>query len=78
MRYKTIHVENTIQSHIDLSQVYGLDPVQMAMACVKRKSFLTSHITGANSMEQLRINIAGSELKLREQVLEEIEQIQRL
>ena len=78
VRYKTVHAENAIQSYVDLAQAHGLDPAQMALAYVNSRPFLTSNIIGATSMEQLRINLASSELKLSEEVLAGIEQIHGL
>ncbi|MGA1230436.1 MAG: NADP(H)-dependent aldo-keto reductase [bacterium] len=78
VRYKTVHAENAIQSYVDLAQAHGLDPAQMALAYVNSRPFLTSNIIGATSMEQLRMNLASSELKLSEEVLAGIEQIHGL
>ena len=78
MRYKTVHAENAIQSYVDLAQAHELDPAQMALAYVNSRPFLTSNIIGATSMEQLRMNLASSELNLSEEVLVGIEQIHGL
>ena len=78
VRYKTVHAENAIQSYVDLAQAHGLDPAQMALAYVNSRPFLTSNIIGATLMDQLRMHLTSSELKLSEEMLERIEQIHRL
>jgi aryl-alcohol dehydrogenase-like predicted oxidoreductase len=78
VRYKTVHAENAIQSYVDLAQAHGLNPAQMALAYVNSRPFLTSNIIGATSMEQLRMNLGSSELKLSEEVLAGIEEIHGL
>ena len=37
VRYKKNHAENAIQSYVDLAQVNGLDPTQMALAYVSSR-----------------------------------------
>ena len=78
VRFKTVHAENAIQSYVDLAKAHGLDPAQIALTYVSSRSFLTSNIIGATSMEQLKTNLASSELQLSEDVLEEIERIHGL
>ncbi len=66
-------LKNAIQSYVDLAQAHRLDPAQMALH-VKSRLFLTSNIIRATSMEQLKMNLASSELKLTEEVLEGIQE----
>ena len=47
----------------------------MALAYINSRPFLTSNIIGATTMEQLKSNIASVDLKLSEDVLDEIEKI---
>ena len=63
------------QAYVQLAQKHRLDPAQMALAYVNRRSFLTSNIIGATTMQQLKTNIASIDLELDEQVLEVIETI---
>ncbi len=63
------------QTYVQLAQKHGLDPAQMALAYVNSRSFLTSNIIGATTMQQLKTNIASIDLELDEQVLEVIETI---
>ena len=47
----------------------------MALAYVNSRSFVTSNIIGATSMEQLRENIGSAKVTLSPEVLEAIEAI---
>ncbi len=47
----------------------------MALAYINSRPFLTSNIIGATSMEQLKNNIASTELTLNDEVMDGIEQI---
>ncbi len=63
------------EAYVRLANVAGLDPAQMALAYVNSRAFLTSTITGATSMAQLKSNIASVDLKLSGEVLAAIEAI---
>ena len=63
------------QSYVNIAKKHNLDPSQMALAFVNSRSFLTSNIIGATSLEQLKINIDSINLKLSTEVLEEIEAV---
>lgn len=74
-RYNSPNAENAIEAYVGLAREHSLDPAQMALAFVNTRPFLTSNIIGATSLEQLKSNIASTEVTLSEQVLEGIEQI---
>jgi aryl-alcohol dehydrogenase-like predicted oxidoreductase len=64
------------EAYVLLAQQHGLEPAQMALAYVNRRSFLTSNIIGAITMEQLKMmDIASIELELDDEVLQAIEDI---
>lgn len=62
-------------AYVELAKEHGLDPAQMALAYVNSRSFLTSNIIGATTMEQLKTNIASIDLELEKDVVEIIEAI---
>lgn len=74
-RYTQPAVEDATRRYVELAQAHGLDPAQMALAFVNSRSFLTSNIIGATTMEQLKSNIASADLTLGDTVLEAIEAI---
>lgn len=74
-RYMTPKAQQATQLYVELAQQHGLDPAQMALAYVNSRPFLTTNIMGATTLEQLKANIASSELNLNPEILEGIEQI---
>ncbi|MCP1314580.1 MULTISPECIES: NADP(H)-dependent aldo-keto reductase [unclassified Halomonas] len=76
-RYTSPQAEEATQAYVALAREHGLDPAQMALAFVNSRSFLTSNIIGATTMEQLESNLESEALKLGDEVLEGIEAIHR-
>jgi aryl-alcohol dehydrogenase-like predicted oxidoreductase len=74
-RYSSPAAIAATEKYVELARAHDLDPAQMALAYVNTRSFLTSTIVGATSMEQLRSNIASIDVKLSTDVLEGIEAI---
>lgn len=74
-RYTTPQAEAATRAYVELAREHELDPAQMALAFVNSRSFLTSNIIGATTMEQLEDNLASESLKLEQSVLEGIEAI---
>lgn len=69
--------EPVVRAYIDVARKHGLDIAQMAIAYSLTRPFMTSVIIGATTIEQLKANIASSELKLSDEVLADIEEIYR-
>ncbi|MFD1198863.1 aldo/keto reductase [Brucella gallinifaecis] len=69
--------EPVIRAYIDVAKKHGLDIAQMAIAFSLSRPFMTSVIIGATSIEQLKVNIAASEVMLSAEVLADIEKIYR-
>lgn len=76
-RYTSPQAEAATEAYVGLAREHGLDPAQMALAFVNTRSFLTSNIIGATTMEQLESNLASESVKLEEAVLDGIEAIHR-
>lgn len=74
-RYSNPQTEAATQAYVDLAREHGLDPAQMALAYVNGRSFVTSNIIGATTMDQLQSNLASMALVLSEDVLLGIEAI---
>ncbi|MCB1384857.1 MAG: aldo/keto reductase [Nitratireductor sp.] len=69
--------EQAIAAYVGVANRHGLDPARMALAFARTRSFMTSVIIGATSMEQLRNNIAAKDLTLSEEVLADIQAVRR-
>jgi aryl-alcohol dehydrogenase-like predicted oxidoreductase len=58
-RYQKPGVDVAIEAYLALAREEGIDPVQLAVAFVTSRPFVTSNIIGATSTEQLA-TILGS------------------
>lgn len=76
-RYTNPQAKAACSRYVALAREHGLDPAQMALAFVTAQPFVTSNIIGATDLEQLESNLASSELKLPDAVLEGIAEIHR-
>ena len=71
----TEQAQNAIRAYIALAEKHGLDVCQMALAYCYQKSFITSTIIGATTMDQLKTDIAAKDIILNNEVLNGIEEI---
>lgn len=76
-RYVTPQAVAATKAYVDLAQRHGLDPAQMALAYVNSRPFVTSNIIGATSLEQLKADIDSIDISLPEEVLTEIDAINK-
>lgn len=76
-RYNNEHGMDATRAYVELANRHNLSPVQMALAYVNSRSFVTSNIVGATTLEQLGENIESANLTLSQDVLEAIEAIHR-
>jgi aryl-alcohol dehydrogenase-like predicted oxidoreductase len=74
-RYNNRNALRATQAYVAIANRHGLDPAQMALAYVNSRSFLTSNIIGATSPEQLKTDIASIDVKLSDEVLDDIEKV---
>lgn len=74
-RYNSGRGEQATRAYVDLARAHGLSPVQLALAWVNSRAFVTSNIVGATTMEQLEENLGSAEVNLTEEVVEAIEAI---
>lgn len=72
-RYARPNADAATRAYLDLAGRYGLDPAQMAIAFVLSRSFVTSAIIGATSMEQLATDAGAAEVELPPELLQEID-----
>ena len=74
-RYNNSAAMAATQQYVELARQADLDPAQMALAYVNSRTFLTSTIIGATSLEQLRSNLASVDVTLSSDVVSAIEAI---
>ena len=77
-RYNNPQAVKLTSAYADLAKKHGISLVQLSLAFVNQRSFVTSSIIGATSMAQLQENIGSIDLNLSEEILKEIDQIQDL
>lgn len=76
-RYTSSRGAIATRAYVDLAASQGLSPVQMALAYVTSREFVTSTIIGATTLEQLRENLGSVSVSLGDDVLEAIEDLNR-
>ncbi|MEE4012969.1 NADP(H)-dependent aldo-keto reductase [Roseibium sp. FZY0029] len=72
-RYEDPRSIEAFDAYVDLAKEAGLDPSQMALSFAMSRSFITSVILGATSLEQLDADIGAADITLSEDVLEKID-----
>ncbi|MEP3345719.1 MAG: aldo/keto reductase [Litoreibacter sp.] len=65
-------VREAAQVYLDIAAKHGLDPVHMSLAWCCQRPFRVIPIVGATTMEQLNHIIAGKDLVLGQEVLDDI------
>ena len=76
-RYKTPNMENAVEEYYKISKKYNLDMSQMSLKFCEVQDFMTSVIIGATTMEQLKTNIESVKVSLDNEVINEINKIQK-
>jgi aryl-alcohol dehydrogenase-like predicted oxidoreductase len=66
-----------VDEYLKVAKKHSLNPVQMALAFVTQKPFVTSNIIGATSMDQLKENLESSKLQLSAEVLQDIAAVRK-
>ncbi len=74
-RYSGERAMAATRAYVELARQHQLSPAQLALAYVNSRSFVTSNIVGATTMDQLRENIGSVHIKLSDDVLSGIERI---
>ncbi|MCL4127270.1 UNVERIFIED_CONTAM: hypothetical protein GTU68_011117 [Idotea baltica] len=74
-RYSSETAVKATEKYHQLAKKHELSTAQMALAFVNSRPFVTSTIIGATNLTQLEENIASIDLKLSDEILDEIEAI---
>jgi len=77
-RYKKPNLDNAVDAYFDISKKYKLDMSQMSLKFLEIQPFVTSVIIGATTMEQLKTNIESVNINLSEDVIKEINDVQKI
>ncbi len=72
-RYMKPNVPEAAAAYAKLAESFGMSPAKMALSFIRSRTFVTSTIIGATSMEQLKENLQSVELSTEQ--LQQIESI---
>ena len=78
VRYKTENGQLAIEKYYEIAKKYKLDFAQMSLKFCEVQPFVTSVIIGATTMDQLKINIESVDVNLEEDVIKEINEVQKI
>jgi aryl-alcohol dehydrogenase-like predicted oxidoreductase len=74
-RYRNEQAVRITARYVQLARQHGLEPTTMALAFILTRPFLTSVIIGASSTAQLQTNIACLQVKLSDEIMQQIEKL---
>ena len=77
-RYKTHNGLAAIDKYYEISKKYGLDLAQMSLKFCEIQPFMTSVIIGATTMEQLKTDVESVNVNLTEEIIKEINEVQKI
>ncbi|TPW36225.1 aldo/keto reductase [Oecophyllibacter saccharovorans] len=77
-RYEKPGVDTAIEAYLALAHEVGIDPVQLAVAFVTSRPFVTSNIIGATSLAQLEVILGSLDVTITPELLERIDAIHQL
>lgn len=75
--YNPPQSQTAIERYVNVAKKHGLDPAAMAIAFAASRSFVTSTIIGATTLEQLAVDIEAGNITLSQEVLNDIADIHR-
>ncbi len=77
-RYRKPNTEEAVELYYNISKKHNLDMSQMSIKFCEIQDFMTSVIIGATTMEQLKTNIESVNVNLSEDVIKEINHVQKI
>ena len=77
-RYRKPNTEEAVELYYQISKKHNLDMSQMSIKFCEIQDFMTSVIIGATSMEQLKTNIESVNVNLKDEIIQDINKIQKL
>lgn len=77
-RYEKPNVDAAIGAYLALAAEFGLDPVQLAVAFVTTRSFVTANIIGATSIAQFETILGSTEVRITPELEKRIDAIHQV
>ena len=76
-RYNTPNSDKAIDAYFKIAEKHKLNLAQMSLKFLEIQPFVTSVIIGATTMDQLKTNIESVNIKLTNEVIKEINEVQK-
>ena len=76
-RYNTPNSDKAIDAYFKIAEKHKLNLAQMSLKFLEIQPFVTSVIIGATTMDQLKTNIESVNIKLTNEVIREINEVQK-
>ncbi len=77
-RYKTENGQLAIERYNEIANKHGLNFAQMSLKFCEVQPFVTSIIIGATTMDQLKTDIESVNIKLSDEIIDEINEVQKI
>lgn len=77
-RYSNPQALQLTEKYKEMADRHGMSLTHLSLAFVNQRPFVTSNIIGATTMDQLKENISSIDVELSEEMLAEIDEIQKL
>ena len=77
-RYNKPNTSKAVDAYYEISKKYNLNFAQMSLKFCEIQPFMTTVIIGATTMEQLQTNIESVNINLTEDVVKEINEVQKI
>ena len=77
-RYSNDMCKRATSEYIKIAKKFNMSPTHLALAFVNSRPFVTSNIIGATTIGQLHENIDSINIKLNDEILEEINRVHEL
>jgi len=77
-RYQKPNMENAVEEYYKISKKYNVNFTQMSLKFCEIQPFMTSVIIGATTMEQLKENIESVNIKLSDELIKNLNDIQKI
>jgi len=77
-RYNSPNMEKAVEEYYKISKKHNLDLSQMSLKFCEVQNFMTSVIIGATTMEQLKTDIESVNVNLSNDIIKEINEVQKL
>ena len=77
-RYNKPNAEKAVEAYYDIAKKNNIDMAQMSLKFCEIQPFITSVIIGATTMEQLKTDIESVNVKLTNEIIREINEVQKI